>query len=214
MLTQEDAGYWGAMPNLAVIPNAALELPVVAANPANSRRVIAVGRLDYQKGFDRLLKAWSLLPADLRQSWHLDIFGQGEWESMLKQHIETLGIADSAQIQPPTTLIFEEYAASALLAMSSHYEGFPMVMIEAMGCGLPVVTFDYPCGPRDIIRNGENGVIVPEGDCPALAQALEALMRDDELRARLGKEARKVTETYSEETVMAQWTECFQKLLA
>lgn len=214
VLTQEDAGYWGAMPNLAVIPNAALELPVVAANPANSRRVIAVGRLDYQKGFDRLLKAWALLPADLRQTWHLDIFGQGEWESMLKQQIETLGIADSAQIQPPTTHIFEEYAASSLLAMSSHYEGLPMVMIEAMGCGLPVVTFDYPCGPRDIIHNGENGVIVPEGDCPALAQALEALMRDDGLRACLGNEARKVTETYSEETVMAQWTQCFQKLLA
>ena len=106
VLTQEDAGYWGEMPNLAVIPNAALELPVVAATPATSCRVIAVGRLDYQKGFDRLLKAWSLLSADLRQTWHLDIFGQGEWESMLKQQIEALGIVDSARIQAPTTHIF------------------------------------------------------------------------------------------------------------
>ena len=133
---------------------------------------------------------------------------------MLKQQIEALGIVDSARIQAPTTHIFEEYAASALLAMSSHYEGFPMVMIEAMGCGLPVVTFDYPCGPRDIIRNGGNGVIVPEGDCPALANALEALMRDDARRGQMGQEARKVTKTYSEEIVMVQWTKCFQKLLA
>lgn len=214
VLTQEDAGYWGALPNLAVIPNAALHIATIEAHPETSRRVIAVGRLDYQKGFDRLIQAWALLPTSLRDTCHLDIFGQGEWEPLLQAMTVKLGLESSVQIHRPTSEIFTEYASSALLAMSSHYEGFPMVMIEAMGCGLPVVTFDYPCGPRDIIRNGENGVIVPEGDCPALAQALEALMRDDGLRARLGNEARKVTETYSEETVMAQWTQCFQKLLA
>lgn len=214
VLTQEDAGYWGTLPNLTVIPNAALHIATEEAHPETSRRVIAVGRLDYQKGFDRLIQAWALLPTSLRDTCHLDIFGQGEWEAMLQAMIVKLGLGTSVQIHRPSSEIFTEYASSAFLAMSSHYEGFPMVMIEAMGCGLPVVTFDYPCGPRDIIRNGENGVIVPEGDCPALAQALEALMRDDGLRARLGNEARKVTETYSEETVMAQWTQCFQKLLA
>ena len=212
VLTREDAGYWGALPNLQVIPNAALQLPDVLHDDT-SRRVIAVGRLDYQKGFDRLLQAWALLPEDLRADWRLDIFGQGEWEPMLRQMTTDLGITGSARINRPTTQIFQEYAASAFLAMSSHYEGFPMVLIEAMACGAPGVCFDFMCGPKDIIRDGENGLIVPEGDIPALARAMERLMRDDALRARMSARAREVTETYSEENVMEQWEKCFQDLL-
>ena len=212
VLTREDAGYWGALPNLQVIPNAALQLPDVRHDDT-SRRVIAVGRLDYQKGFDRLLQAWALLPEDLRADWRLDIFGQGDWEPMLRQMTEDLGITGSARINRPTTQIFQEYAASAFLAMSSHYEGFPMVLIEAMACGAPGVCFDFKCGPKDIIRDGENGLIVPEGDIPALARAMERLMRDDALRAQMSARAREVTETYSEENVMEQWEKCFQDLL-
>ena len=212
VLTREDAGYWGALPNLQVIPNAALQLPDVRHDDT-SRRVIAVGRLDYQKGFDRLLQAWALLPEDLRADWRLDIFGQGEWEPMLRQMTTDLGITGSARINRPTTQIFQEYAASAFLVMSSHYEGFPMVLIEAMACGAPGVCFDFKCGPKDIIRNGENGLIVPEGDIPALARAMERLMRDDALRAQMSARAREVTDIYSEENVMKQWEKCFQDLL-
>ena len=212
VLTREDAGYWGALPNLQVIPNAALQLPDVR-HDNTSRRVIAVGRLDYQKGFDRLLQAWALLPEDLRADWRLDIFGQGEWEPMLRQMTTDLGITGSARINRPTTQIFQEYAASAFLVMSSHYEGFPMVLIEAMACGAPGVCFDFKCGPKDIIRNGENGLIVPEGDVPALARAMERLMRDDALRAQMSARAREVTDIYSEENVMKQWEKCFQDLL-
>lgn len=212
VLTREDAGYWGTLPNLQVIPNAALQLPDVRHDDT-SRRVIAVGRLDYQKGFDRLLQAWALLPEDLRTDWRLDIFGQGEWEPMLRQMTADLGITGSARINRPTTQIFQEYATSAFLTMSSHYEGFPMVLIEAMACGAPGVCFDFKCGPKDIIRDGENGLIVPEGDVPALARAMERLMRDDALRAQMSARAREVTETYSEENVMKQWEKCFQDLL-
>ena len=212
VLTREDAGYWGTLPNLQVIPNAALQLPDVRHDDT-SRRVIAVGRLDYQKGFDRLLQAWALLPEDLRADWRLDIFGQGEWEPMLRQMTADLGITGSARINRPTTQIFQEYAASAFLAMSSHYEGFPMVLIEAMACGAPGVCFDFKCGPKDIIRDGENGLIVPEGDIPALARAMERLMRDEGLRTRMSARAREVTETYSEENVMKQWEKCFQDLM-
>jgi glycosyltransferase involved in cell wall biosynthesis len=211
VLTHEDAGYWGTLPNLEVIPNAALKVDV--ERPADApRRVIAVGRLDYQKGFDRLLEAWALLPAGLRESWRLDIFGQGEWEEMLTQKALALGIAASARINRPTNRIFEEYAASSLLAMSSHYEGFPMVMIEAMACGLPVVSFDFLCGPRDIITPGENGLVVKEGDIPALAAALQQLMEDPVLLEKMSKKALEVSRTYSEEAVMARWEQCFKQL--
>ena len=220
VLTREDAGYWGALPNLAVIPNAALEIPGQARNDENgarntdSRRVIAVGRLDYQKGFDRLLDAWALIPDEAREGWTLDIFGQGEWEQMLKEQTVRLGISDSARINRPTSRIFDEYARSAFLAMSSHYEGLPMVMIEAMACGLPVVSFDYPCGPKDIIREGENGLIVPEGDTAALAKAMTRLMGNAELRQLMSEEARKVTSSYSEENIMRKWKQCFDSLTA
>ena len=214
VLTHEDAEYWGGtLPNLEVIPNAAPEITPQAYNP-DIHRVIAVGRLDYQKGFDRLLDAWAFLPADLRDHWRLDIFGQGEWQEKLTAQIFQLGITSSARILAPTHHIFEEYAQSAFLVMSSHYEGLPMVMLEAMGCGLPVVSFDFPCGPSDIIRNRENGLLVKEGDCLGLASAMEQLMRDRELRIQMSAEARKITEYYTETNVMQQWMKCFHNLTA
>lgn len=212
VLTQEDAGYWGALPNLQVIPNAALPVPETRWSPY-SRRVIAVGRLDYQKGFDRLVKAWALLPSDLRDSWHLEIFGQGEWEVRLQELIRKKGVKESARVNPPTKEIFREYAASSFLVMSSHYEGFPMVLLEAMACGLPGVCFTFPCGPKDVIEDGKNGLLVPEGDIPALAGAMERLMRDQALRERMSMAAREIIRTYSEEKVMQQWIQCFNSLL-
>ena len=214
VLTKEDAGYWGALPNLEVIPNAALVPPVQASSVAENRRVIAVGRLDYQKGFDRLLEAWALLPAALRETWRLDIFGQGEWEEMLKEKTRMLGIEASAHINKPTNSIFEEYAASSFLAMSSHYEGFPMVMIEAMACGLPVACFDFLCGPKDIITPGENGLLAKEGDIPGLAAALQKLMENPALLKKMSEGARRIMETYSEEAVMARWESLFKALAA
>lgn len=212
VLTKEDAGYWGALPNLQVIPNAALDIPEVQHRRGN-HRVIAVGRLDYQKGFDRLLEAWALLPEALRSDWRLDIFGQGEWETMLKEKCVALGITDSARINKPTNQIFQEYAASDFLVMSSHYEGFPMVMIEAMAVGLPVVCFDFKCGPRDIIIPEENGLMVREGDVAALAAAMQRLMEDPALLERMSAGAEKISQTYSEAAVMAQWEDCFKKLM-
>lgn len=212
VLTQQDAGLWGPLPNLTVIPNAALAVPQVK-HQKGTHRVIAVGRLDYQKGFDRLIDAWALLPEHLRQTWRLDIFGQGEWRESLQAQIQRLGIDTSARINTPTQNIFEEYAASDFLVMSSHYEGFPMVMIEAMACGLPVVSFDFLCGPRDIIRPGENGLIVPEGDVKALAAAMQHLMEDPDTLARLSATAPEVSQTYSETTIMQQWEQLFNAII-
>ena len=204
VLTRQDAEMWGNLPNLSVMPNAAVTMQHVEHKPGN-HRVIAVGRLDYQKGFDRLLDAWALIPAELRKFWHLDIFGQGEWEEKLKQQIVTLGIGDSAAVNKPTDKIFDEYAASDFLVMTSHYEGFPMVMIEAMACGVPTVCFDFLCGPRDIIANGINGIVVPEGDLQALATAMQQLMEHPEQLKHLSDQAKRISEEYSQEVIMKRW---------
>lgn len=206
VLTHEDKGYWGDMPNICVIPNAAKTL-VNEQSDCKAKRVIAVGRLDYQKGFDRLIEAWEMVcqHSDLKE-WHLDIFGQGEWRSMLQGMIDNKNLAERVTLHEPTKDISKEYAASSFLAMSSHYEGFPMVMIEAMACGLPVVTFDYLCGPRDIIHHKENGLLVPNNDIKALADAMIWMMRNDSARQAMGREACKVTDTYSEEVVMEMFS--------
>lgn len=212
VLTQEDKGYWGNLPNIEVIPNAAMFISDVHSN-CTAKRILAVGRLDYQKGFDRLIQAWALVQQDKRfADWQLDIFGQGEWKDMLENMIQEKGLAQTVRINRPTNAIGKEYSRSSLLVMSSHYEGFPMVMIEAMACGLPVVTFDYKCGPRDIIDDGMNGLLVKEGDIEGLAAAMMKVMENEELRQRMSQQARKVTERYSEEVVMKQWVSLFVSL--
>ena len=211
VLTEEDRRYWGWTDGISVIPNAALPMPL--KSDCTARRVIAVGRLDYQKSFDRLIQAWELVKKNkISDGWHLDIFGQGEWRGMLEEMIRTKGLADSAKVNAPTDNIAAEYAFSSILAMTSHYEGFPMVMIEAMSAGLPVVTFDYKCGPRDIITHHTNGLIVPDGDVRAFAEALLRLMADDGLRRQMGRAATAVIDRYSEERVMRQWTDLFEKI--
>ena len=214
VLTEEDKGYWGNLPNLEVIPNAALFIaPRLSAQ--TEKRVIAVGRLDYQKGFDRLIQAWRLVQQNpVCQDWRLDIFGQGEWQEMLEAMIHEYGLTHSAHINIPSKRIGEEYAASSLLVMSSHSEGFPRVMIEAMACGLPVVAFDFKCGPKDIILEGQNGIIVPEGDIPQLAQAITQLIEQEPLRKAMSKEAQEVTNRYSEERIMQQWIDLFTSLVS
>lgn len=101
--------------------------------------------------------------------------------------IDERNLQDTIRINRPTKQIGDEYVRSSMLVMSSNYEGFPMVMIEAMACGLPVVSFDYKCGPKDIIKDGENGLLVRNGDIQALADAMMKVMVDLEYRKRLSK---------------------------
>lgn len=210
VLTEEDKGYWGDIANMVAIPNSSIA-PSGSGSDCSAKRVIAIGRLDYQKSFDRLIQAWKIV-CDNSREWELDIYGQGEWKDMLQGMIDQYGIADRCHLRGTTNDISHEYANSSMLVMSSHYEGLPMVMIEAMSSGLPCVSFDFKCGPRDIIDDGVNGLLVKDGDIEGLAEAMLKLINDDELRSSMSVEARKVIGKYNEESVMEKWIKLYSEL--
>lgn len=212
VLTEEDKGYWGNLRNIEAIPNAVRPTDGRMSD-VTAKRVIAVGRLDYQKGFDRLIKAWNIVAQEpTLKDWKLDIFGQGEWQNMLEGMIRERNLQDRAHINRPTNTINEEYLASSLIVMTSNYEGFGMVLVEAMSRGVPAVSFDCVCGPSDIISHGKNGLLVTNGDIEALAEAMKRIMLDGEYRKQLSLEAVKVVDKYSEEMVMHRWHDLFMTL--
>ena len=167
VLTHEDKQSWPELSNISVIPDPLSFVPTCVSS-LTEKRVIAVGRYVYQKGFDLLLQAWSKIEKQY-PDWQLAIYGDGNrtpYEMLVRQ----LGIeASRCHLNGPTTNIQLEYANSSLFVFSSRFEGFGMVLVEAMACGLPVVSFSCPCGPKDIIKDGEDGLLVENGNVDALA---------------------------------------------
>lgn len=144
--------------------------------------------------------------------WSLDIFGKGSRESALKRQIEKNGLQELVRIHEPVTGIRQEYGKSDFLVLSSRFEGFGLVLVEAMQTGIPCVAFDCPYGPSDIIRDGENGLLVKNGDVEALAEAICRMIGDEELRMRCGRKAQADALQYAPEVIMAQWDKLFKEL--
>ena len=211
VLTQEDKEMWGEMPGIRVIPNAA-NFIAEKYSDCSAKRAIAVGRLDYQKGFDRLILVWEKVHQQM-PDWRLDIFGQGEWQDMLQSMVDERGLQDCIGLNAPTKNIGKEYVDSSIIVMTSNYEGFGMVLVEAMSCGVPAVSFDCKCGPKEIISQHDGGLVVKNGDIDGLAEAIVKLMKDEELRKRMGENAKRVVETYSEERVMGLWEDLYEEIL-
>lgn len=167
--------------------------------------VLAVGRLTYQKAFERLIRLWASLPE--RNGWTLRIVGDGEARDELQGLITALGITDCAFLIPASKAIAEEYQRASLLAMTSRYEGLPLVLIEAKSFGLPAVAFDCKTGPREVIEEGVDGFLVPEGDELAYRGRLVSLMSDAELRHGMQLAALDHSRAYSGEAIIKQWLE-------
>jgi len=180
--------------------------PRPAFMQAGKKYVIAVGRLVHQKGFERLLDAWHQL-ARTFPAWRLAIIGAGENEQALRNQLAALDIGESAQLVPPIQGLQAVYQHADLLAMSSRTEGFPMVLLEAMSAGVPVVSFNCT-GPDAIVRPGTDGLLVPQDNVPAFAAALAELMQADEKRRAFGARAREVTVRFS----LADYISAYERL--
>lgn len=199
-LTAGDAKDWyDYNKKVCVIPN------VVHLNQSNNfsdyndKKIIFVGRFTKQKDFDSLLRIWSIVYSQ-HSDWTLDVYTDGD--------IHAPGVC----IYKPIANIMEKYSNSSMLLLTSLFEPFGLVLLEAMSCGLPVVSFDCPYGPADIITDGVDGFLVKNRDINDFANRVCQLIEDNELRMRMGQAAVKSAQRYRADVIMPKWKELFERL--
>ena len=208
VLTEEDKLAWPELKNVSVIPDPLSFVPT-AQSTLGVKRVIAVGRYVYQKGFDLLLQAWAKIERQC-PDWMLVVYGDGD-RAPYEQMMRNLGIDTSrCLLNGPTTDIQREYVNSSLFVFTSRFEGFGMVLVEAMACGLPVVSFACPCGPKDIVRDGEDGFLVENGNIDELVQQLMKLMVDHRLRTAFARHAQQNAQRFNIEQTALRWKSVFE----
>jgi glycosyltransferase involved in cell wall biosynthesis len=207
LLTEGDrAGYREALgegPTLVAIPNA---VPVLPGPRSSLDRpvAIAVGRLTPQKGFDRLIPAFAKV-VERHPEWTLRICGGGRLRKELERLVGEHDLANHVTLLGSISDIERQLAASSMFVLSSRFEGLPMAMIEAMSKGLPVVAFDCPTGPAEVVEHGRSGLLVPNGDVEALAAAILELIEDEARRHAYGAAAAQRAEAFSLPAVGARW---------
>jgi len=186
-----------------VIPNP-VDLTPAAIPRRGTRRLVAVGRLVHQKGFDLLLQAFARI-APTHPEWRLTIWGEGEQRAPLDALCARLGLAERVQLPGLTARPGQWVEEADIFVLSSRYESFGNVITEAMVAGLPVIAFDCPWGPGDILQDGEDGLLVPPKDVDALAAAMHRLIVDADLRQRLGEAAAHNVQRFARDAIIAQW---------
>lgn len=211
-LTADDAREYSHARRTEVIPNF-IETPTSYVTDYGVKRAIAVGRLEYAKGFDRLISCWSAA-LKANPGWQLDIYGEGSCRQQLEQQIKALNVEDSIRLCGNVDNIMDIYPKYSLNAVSSRYEGLNMAMIEAQACGLPSVVTDFNYGAKDIINDGYNGLIMPQGDTAAYARALSRMMADEALRASCGTNARLTAKRFAPAEIMEKWQQLVNRLCA
>ena len=217
VLTESDLHDYSALfesgaPPIVRMPNAVTAIDGPRSD-LTARVVVAAGRLTPQKGFDLLLPAWVPVAA-AHPDWRLQIYGAGPERARLEALINESGLADTVRLMGRTNRLGHAFSQSSVFVLSSRREGLPMVILEAMSKGLPVVSFDCPTGPAEIVVTDQNGMLVPDGDVEGLSQALLRVIEDDEMRVRLGTGALQTAAGYDIERIGQRWSELIDELAA
>lgn len=194
------------------IPNS-VPAPQIAPSDGSGRTVVAAGRLAAVKQYERLIEAFAEVVSQ-RPDWQLRIYGGGEQRGRLRHRIERLGLYNHVHLMGPRAPLDPEWVKASIAVSTSRHESFGMTLVEAMRCGLPVVSTDCDYGPREILRDGTDGLLVPVGDTGAVAKALLRLIEDEELRRRMGTEARKAAERFAPHHIARQYEDLFGELAA
>lgn len=210
-LTQGDADDWKQVcHHVCVIPNVVHLNESVNYSSCQIKNAIFVGRFDVQKDFGTMLKIWALVQ-QRHPEWILNVYGNGELKPIFEALVaeQKLNVA----IHPAVPDIMEKYKESSMLLMSSLYEPFGLVLVEAMSCGLPVVAFNCPYGPADIINDNIDGFLIEDRNIEAFADRVCQLMENQDLRQQMGKAAIFSAQRYRAEIIMPQWERLFTNLV-
>lgn len=209
-LTEGDANDWRRVcKNVCVIPNVVHLNESGRYSQCDAKRAIFAGRFDLQKDVDSLAKAWNLVQQH-HPDWLLDVYGNGE----LKPHFEEI-VSDkklNIRVHPAVSDILDKFIESSMLLMTSLYEPFGLVLVEAMSCGLPVIAFDCPYGPADIIKDGVDGFLVEDRNIEAYSDRVCQLIENDKMRQDMGRTAIQSSQYYKAENIMPQWNQLFEEL--
>lgn len=208
VLTHYNLSEWSSS-NLEVIPNPLSFVPQQISS-LNQKKAICVGSISYNKGYDLLISAWEQV-ATKHPDWTVSIYGKGD-TSQLQKLIDQKGLTKQVVFCGPSSQIQEKYLESSFLILPSRSEGFGMVLIEAMACGLPCISFDCPCGPRDIIEDGKNGYLVEPEQVNLLADAINKTIEDSDSLHRMGAYARNSIRAYQIEVIASLWRQLFSQL--
>lgn len=211
-LTEGDADEWRKYTSkVKIIPNPISIFPdKVKSHDGCGNRILCVGRLSKEKRFGIVVDAFAMI-ADRCPQWRVDIYGEGSEKEMLESLIKQHQLTDRICINNPTSDIYKEYQESEFFVLSSEYEGFGLVLIEAMACGIPCISFRCKYGPEDIIDNGTDGLLVDDGDIIELSEKMLWMVNHKEERLRMGKNAREAVRRYQKPIVMQQWIGLFEK---
>jgi len=214
VLTEIDAQNWRRhFDNVCVIPNPVTQYPEVIDDiPKDNGRIIFVGRFNHEKRIDRLITAFSMI-ADRYPDWHVDIFGDGNEKEKLLRQVDECGLVKRVVIHEPTKAIYDEYKRSEMLVLCSEHEASPLVLVEAMACGVPCVSLDCPTGPRAIIKDGETGLLAKDGDVNDLASKIEWLIVHEAERKEMGLKARVFAASRKQDVVMGQWEKLYTGII-
>lgn len=207
VLTNQDAAQWPEVKNVKVIPNPLTNWPKETGVGEN-HLVVAAGRLEPQKGFDLLVNAWQKVHKEA-PDWQLAIYGDGNDHDAIQYQIDEYGLSSCITLYPATPDIFKFYLESSIFVLSSRYEGYGLVLAEAMSCGIPCVSFDCPFGPSVIIRDREDGLLVTNGDTEALAAGILHYIKNPEARKAAGQSARNNIQRFAPESIMQKWEDVF-----
>ena len=194
--------------NAIVIPNP-LWFSAAKKSSLKNKKVIAVARHNYEKGLDRLLKIWVEV-IKKHPDWHLEIYGNNAQKMDLSKMASDLQITKNCTFLKPVKNIDTKYLDASIFALTSRFEAFGMVLIEAMEAGLPCIAYDCPCGPRTIINNNKNGFLIKDGNKTDYILKLNELIENENLRIEMGKNAVNSIKKYHLEPIMKQWTDLFE----
>lgn len=183
------------------------------ASSLDSKIAIAAGRFVERKGFPRLIEAFEPVAKE-HPDWQLHVYGTGDQERLIEREITERGLGDHVILKGHTDQLGKALAGASMFVSGAFAEGFPTAMVEAMSYGLPVVSFDIPRGPADLVVDGENGRLLPDGDLAGYTAALLEIVGDDELRRRMGARAHETAREYEIDAIAARWEELFTRLAA